>query len=216
MKNVSIVYTHWAENTERSQIMRESFASLLRTAPEAEIIVCDNGGSYDDSRFLMCLCDKGLVASYTRFRKNMHFYYARNDALRRASRDFIAVSDNDILFEAGWLEECVGWLEKTPGKYLATPIAPDPMNAARAVRWAGEANGWRLNYRAGSNIWVMRRSSFEEIGPFDAHRVSGSKWCDRYGRLGYTVGVMPIPKAKDLAFRKGYNFALATDLKRAL
>ncbi len=206
MDKTSIIFTHWGMNEERSRIMRESMESLLRTAPEAEIIVCDNGGSYGDSTYLLQLCQMKKISSYTRYRENMHFFYARNDALRRASRSYIAISDNDILFTARWLEECIEWLEQTPGKYLATPIKADWMNGIRPDRWKGELNGWKLNQRAGSNIWVMRREDYQTIGDFDAVAVAGSKWTDRYVRLGYLMGVMPVPKAFDMAFRSGYNF----------
>lgn len=213
MQEVSIVYTHWAQNEERSRIMRESFESLLRTTSGCEIIVCDNGGSYGDSQYFLSLCNKGTIASYTRYRENMHFYYARNDALRRCSRAHIVVSDNDILFTGDWLEECVGWLERTPGQYMATPIKADWMNGIRPDRWKGEVNGWLLNQRAGSNIWVMRHSDFKLIGEFDCIAVAGSKWTDRYVRMGYLMGVMPHPKAFDMAFRSGYNFNLAVEKK---
>jgi glycosyltransferase involved in cell wall biosynthesis len=205
MENTSIVYTHWAMNPERSRLMQQSFQSLLDTAPDAEIIVVDNGGSSLDSLYFLKLCHEGKIASYTRYRSNMHFAYARNDGLRRASREYIAVSDNDIVFQPGWLEECVQWLKDANGKFLATPIQPDPMNAARPGRWVGEVHGWKLNTRAGSNIWVMHRDSFQEIGPFEIHHIAGSLWCDRYRGLGYAVGVMPVSKAKDMALREGYN-----------
>ncbi len=205
MEKVSIIYTHWAMNELRSKLMRESMESLLRTAPDAEIIVCDNGGSYEDSEYLMRLCHEGKIASYTRYRQNQHFYYARNDALRRASGKYIAVSDNDILFTTDWLKDCLDWLARTPGKYMATPIKADWMNGIRPDRWKGELNGWLLNQRAGSNIWVMRREDYEAIGDFDAVAVAGSKYVDRYVRMGYLMGVMPVPKAFDMGFRHGYN-----------
>ena len=185
--------------------MRDSMESLLRTAPSAEIIVCDNGGSYEDSEYLLRLCDTGRIASYTRYRENMHFFYARNDGLRRASRKWLAVSDNDILFAEGWLAGCVLWLSGAPGKYLATPIKADWMNGIRPDRWKGELNGWKLNQRAGSNIWVMRKEDYAAIGEFDIHPAAGSKWCDKFVRMGYLMGVMPTPKAFDMAFRAGYN-----------
>ena len=123
---LSIIYTHWAMNDERSRTMRESFYTLLDTVPNAEIIVIDNGGSYEDSCWFLKLTDLGYVASYTRYRDNMHFAYARNDGLKRTSKDYIAICDNDIRFEEGWAEECIEWLSKNPGKYFVTPIAPDP------------------------------------------------------------------------------------------
>jgi glycosyltransferase involved in cell wall biosynthesis len=185
--------------------LSRSIESLIDTVPDAEIIVADNGESIADSLYLLHLTHQKKLASYTRYRENMHFYYARNDCLKRASRDYIAISDNDILFSPGWAEECIEFLEKNPGKFLATPIEPDPMNAVRKIRWAGEQGGWRLNYRAGSNIFVMRRADYEVIGDFLKSPIAGSKWVDTYVRLGYTMACMPDPKAFDMALREGYR-----------
>jgi len=136
----------------------------------------------------------------------MHFYYARNDGLKRASGEYIVIMDNDILLEKGWLEDCIQWLKGTQGKFFATPIAPDPMNNVREGRWRGVENGWKLNTRAGSNIWVGHRDSFAEVGEFIQHTKAGSRWCDSMVCVGYLMGVMPEPKATDMALRKGYNF----------
>ncbi len=185
--------------------MRDCVNSLIATAPNAEIFVIDNGGSLEDSRWLLERNESGEIACYIRNRKNMSFHYARNQAMKICTGDYIAISDNDILYKEGWLEDCIGFLERNPGNYLATSIPADPMNAIRLVRWKGEVDGWRLNYRAGSNSFVMRRSDFEKIGFFEAIKVSGSKYVDRYNRLGYTMAINPEQKAYDMGFRNGYN-----------
>lgn len=205
MAKVSVIITHWAMNKERSDIMRKSLKSLFETTPEAEIIVVDNGGSLEDSLWLAEMCNAGKIACYIKNRNNMHFGYARNQALKLSSGEYICIADNDILYKDGWLEECIDFLERNEGKYLATPLRPDPMNR-RQIRWVGEVDGWKLNERAGSNCWVMRRGDLEVIGVFDVHRIAGSKWVDRYRKLHYAMACMPEPKCEDLAFRAGYNF----------
>lgn len=208
MEKASIVYVHYAMNGERSQIMRYSLNSLFNSIDYNfhEIIVVDNGGDFKDSEFLMENCQMGKIACYIKNRRNMHFGYARNQGLKIATSDWIAVSDNDIEFQKGWLEECQDFLKNNKGKYLATPIKADRLNGyLRKDRWKGEIGGWRLNERAGSNIWLMRRRDFKHIGYFERHRIAGSLWTDKYVRKGYLMAVMPQPKAKDLGFRKGYN-----------
>lgn len=210
MAKVSIIVTHWAQDQERSETMRKSLMSLVLTAREAEIIVVDNGDSWEDSRDLLQLADDGDIACYVRNRKNMHFGYARNQGIKMATGEYLVVSDNDIEYKAGWLQDCIEFLERNPGKYLATPLACDPMNR-REARWQGEIDGWKLNMRAGSNCTVMRRSDFDIIGWYEQHRIAGSRWTDRYVRLGYLMAVMPEPKAVDMGFRKGYNFNIAVE-----
>ena len=202
---VSIIVVHWAQDEKRSRAMYQTILSLAQTAPNAEIIVVDNGGSDSDSNFLLREASSGHIACYVRNRKNMHFGYARNQGIKLSSGDFLVVADNDILYFDGWLEKTISFLKKNKGKYLATPLRCDPMNN-RKTRWMGEADGWRLNMRAGSNCTVMRREDFEKIGWYEQHRIAGSKWTDRYVRMGYLMAVMPEPKAHDLGFRKGYNF----------
>lgn len=213
MAKVSIIITHWAQNEGRSEIMRVSFESLFRSlAPDsAEVIVIDNGGSLEDSKWLLEHANVGNIACYIRNRKNLHFWYARNQGLRLAQGDYLVIADNDIAYHPGWLEECLEWLQGHPGKYLVTPIAADWINRVRPVRWCGELDGWKLNFRAGSNVFMMTRAQFQEIGFFDQHRIAGSKYTDRYVRMGYKMALMPTPKAFDLGFRNGYN--LNTELE---
>lgn len=203
---VSIIVTHYSSDEDRSFMLFESIMSLIKTAPNAEIIVVDNGGSEDDSRLLLKLNEQGKIACYIRNRKNLNYWGARNQALKICTGDYIVISDDDIKYEPGWLEECLEWLKRNEGKYLCSPLPPDPMNKNRDIRWAGEQDGWRLNYRAGSNSFLMSRESFEDIGFFLQDRRSGSLWTDAFCNKGYTMAMMPEPKALDLGFRKGFNF----------
>ena len=202
---VSVIIAHWAQDAERSETMRMSLTSLFQTAPNAEIFIVDNGGSLLDSQWLLEQASSGFIACYIRNRNNMHFGYARNQALKLCEGEYIVIADNDILFQHGWLEECIAFLERNPGKYIATPIAVDQMNT-KDSRWNGSVDGWRLNYRAGSNCFVMRRSDWEEIGFFEAHRLAGSLFCNKFVKLGYCVAVMPKSRVVDMGFRKGFNF----------
>lgn len=205
---VSIIVTHYAMNQERSDIMRQSIKSLIKTAKQAEIIVIDNGDSKEDSEFLLDKCVKGHIACYIRNRKNMQFWHARNQGLKICTGDYIVIADNDIDYISGWLEGCLKWLKKNKdkGKYLCSPLEADPMNRHREIRWDGEQDGWRLNWRAGSNVFMGTREAFDEIGYFLEDRRSGSLWCDAFGRLGYRVALMPEPSAFDLGIRKGFDF----------
>jgi len=205
MPRVSIIITHWAMDESRSEIMRTSLLSLFDTIKDVEVFVVDNGDNLSDSKWLLEQTHTGQIACYVRNRKNMHFAYARNQALKLCSGEYIVIADNDILYRDGWLEECIAFLDAHPGNYMATPLEADPMNSIRSVRWKGEIDGWRLNYRAGSNCFIMRRKDFEKFGYFKIHRIAGSLYFDRTTRLGYSIACMPQPKAFDMALRKGYN-----------
>lgn len=151
----------------------------------------------------------GRIACYVRNRNNMNFAWARNQAYDLSTGDFIAITDNDIEYKEGWLDECVMFLEMNEGKYLCSPLHHDPANA-KPSRWDGEVDGWKLNYRAGSNCFMVRADDYDEIGGWDyQHNKPGSEFCDRFGRLGYRVAMMPEAKAVDLGLRKGFDFKQA-------
>ena len=218
MKFTSIIITHWAGSEERSGLLRRSLTSLFETVKDlpTERIVVDNGGNIEDSKYLLDLVEEGKINTYIRNQNNMHFGFARNQALRICNGDYIAVCDNDIIYETDWLKYCLEVLEANPDrKIYATPV----YNVAhwRSKYWQGEvqANGhiYKLNMRAGSNCWVTRREDFEEIGGFIIHRIAGSKWTDTAVRKGYLAAVTPSIMVNDNGFRRGYDLNDAKPVK---
>jgi GT2 family glycosyltransferase len=188
----------------------------MYTKAPYELIVVDNGEKMEDSQFLLEQTGYGHINTYIRNHNNMHFAFARNQALRICNGDYIAVVDNDIIYNPGWLEACIDVLEQNPDeKIYATPV----YNVAhwRPKYWHGEvyANGriYRLNMRAGSNCFVVRREDFEKIGHFLIHRVAGTKWTNEAVRLGYHAAVTPEIMVNDFGFRKGYNLNDAKPVK---
>jgi glycosyltransferase involved in cell wall biosynthesis len=190
--------------------MKKTLESLkMYTKLPYELIMVDNGGNIEDSKFLLDLTDKGDINTYIRNHNNMHFGFGRNQGLRVCNGDYIAICDDDIIFNPGWLEACLEVLEAYPDrKIYATPI----YNVAhwRPKYWSPEILNvkgqlYRLNRRAGSNCWVMKRENFEEVGDFWVHRVAGTKWTNRAGALGYWAAVTPNIMVNDFGFRLGYN-----------
>lgn len=198
-------------NDARSELMRKSINSLIKTTAklDIELMVGDNGGSMSDSSFLLELTDFGSIACYTRYRNNIHFPKLRNEMMQKATGDYIVIVDNDIVFNEGWLEDCIDFLLSNPGKYMATPLTPDSMGVKVRYQMA-PVDGWDIHLRAGSNCFVMSRESFEEIGLFDLHNVAGSKYVDRYIKLGYKMACSPFPKAFDYGLRSGYDYKRPT------
>lgn len=210
MKFTSIVFVHWSMNDDRSRTMRRSMNSLLESVKNmpTEIIVIDNGDNMDDTNYLLDLACTKKINTYIRNANNMHFGFARNQGLKICNGDYIAIVDNDIIYNTDWLETCVGVLEDNPDKKIyATPV----YNVAhwRPKYWQGEVQSkgrtFKLNMRAGSNCWVMRRKDFEEVGGFIIHRIAGTKWTNNAVRKGYLAAVTPDIMVNDYGFRRGYN-----------
>jgi len=175
MKYTSIVMTCYRKGRYgRDEIFKKSIQSLLEnTTGEYELILIDNTQQ-----------NKGLGA-------------ARNLGASMAKGDYLVITDDDIEFKKGWLDECVNMIE-LGDKFMATPV-----HQPRIAKWELDPfQGYRQNYRTGSNCMVMRRSAFDEIGLFNNKSVptDGMNYADRISRAGYTFLITKEPLAVDMAF----------------
>lgn len=212
---VSIIWTHYAMNDVRSEMARASLETLIETTKNVpcEIIVVDNGNNLRDSKHFLELAHKNKIQHYIRNAENLHFSYARNQGILLAQGEYVAIVDNDILFDHKWLQLCIGMLEQFPDKKFIASIIYYPYTSATLDKryHAGTIQGkyeYKLNQRAGSNCMVMKKKVFEEIGVFPLHHIGGSHFTDNLVRGGY-VTILPPEKfrymAKDCGLRRGYN-----------
>ena len=219
---VSIIFVHWAMDEYRSQLARASLKSLQDSIKSsAEIIVVDNGGNVEDSKFFVEECEAKRIALYIKNSDNMHFGFARNQAIQAASGNWIAVVDNDIIYRDSWLEYCLTMLRvHKEKKLIASPInypyvhKQDPRWRHGTIQVKGKT--CNLTERAGSNCMVMRKEVFNEVGFFRLHRISGSYFTDDLVRKGYLVITPEVNWAFDAALRRGYNFKQNAEVTRTL
>jgi len=201
----SIIFVHYGANEARDRLGKESFESLYESVKHlpVEMIVVDNGNG--DSQFFLDATDKGKITHYIRNTDNLWFGYARNQALDISTGEFICIVDNDLKYEKGWLEECLGFLKQTKGqKLFTTPLWVDrahlkPKYYKNPIELNNE---WHLvNTFAGSNCWVMHREDYEKIGGFENHYIAGTKWLQKSCKLGYAA-IIPIkPKAEHIGLK---------------
>ena len=222
MKIISLIITYYSTNEERFSFLKQSLESLYQTINylPVEILVVDNGSRIDDSKYLLELVHNGKINTYIRNNLNLHFGMARNQGLNLCNGDFICIADSDILYGQGWLDKCLTVLDAFPDeKIYATPI----YNVAHWLPkfWDPKVlkvgnDTYRLNKRAGSNCFVMRRQDFEEVGDFKVHRVAGTKWTEEAREKGYLAAVTPERMVIDMGFRKGYNHKAVIPIKQIL
>ncbi len=215
MKHCSIIISHYGlfddfgtehKGISRSAIMRQCLESLKETTDyPAEIIVVDNGGSPDDSEYLIQKVREGLINTLIRNKENMGFAYAWNQGVRLATGEYLCFTCNDILFKKGWLSSCINLLEKySDKKFIVAPfISKDKDNASCNK---GFMDGNRINSMAGSNCMLMTYDIYYKSAEFPHHRVGGSIWQRRMIRTGYLVVVPPVNMAEHIAEGKGVNF----------
>jgi len=199
-------------NSERSLLSRFSLRSLQNSLnTPCEIIVVDNGESLEDSQFYLKEVHEKRIAQYLRFNENTHFGYARNQAIKLCSGDFIAIVDNDLAYQNNWLEACLAAITEHPDKKLIASPLDYPTNVLREKYNQGEllvrGKKYKLSMRAGSNVFVMTRKTWEEIGEFQLHRIAGSYFTDSLVKAGYLTAVTPSQMATDIGIRRGYNLS---------
>lgn len=219
---VSIIFIHWGMSEYRSQLARTSLKSLQGTIHSScEIIVVDNGGNLEDSKFFLEECDKKNISLYIRNADNLHFAFARNQALLASTANWICIVDNDIIYKNKWLEWCLTMLRTHPDKKLIASPINYPYVHQRDPRWRHgtiqvKGKSCNLTERAGSNCFLMRRETLKEIGLFKLHRIAGSYYTDALVKAGYLVITPEVNWAFDAALRRGYNIKKDIPFERTL
>ena len=170
-----VMITHRSDNPDRREITRQSIESLYDTVDNENEIIVLN--NEDDT-----------------------LGRARNIAIKATQGEYLVICDDDILFKPGWLEECIK-LVNMGEKFMATPV-----HQIRIKRWELEpVNGFRCNYRTGSNCMVMKRSTFNDVGWFGeklGFDNVGKRYANTIVRKGYSFLITKEPMAIDLGFKK--------------
>src|SRR5438552_8850672 len=104
MASVAAVVPHW----NRRELLETSLASLkAQRRGFDEIIVADNG-SNDDS----AVTAERAGARVLRLGRNLGFAAAVNRGIEAARADWVAILNNDVTLEPGWLAELLTAAEK--------------------------------------------------------------------------------------------------------
>ena len=223
LKNyTSIILSHKALNEFRSDLMRTSLMSLISTVKHlpVEIIVVDNGDNENDSKFLLNLCQKRLINCYIRNSEDMNAGFAGNQARDMAKGENVLGTCNDILYQQGWLDECLKILNHFPDqeKVFVSPI--DYPGGLQKRYHVGnvtiEGKIYKKSTRAGSNCMLMRRVQLDKLGYAPIHRKDGAIFIDRMIQAGFFGVVTQADMVTDAGYRKGRNFNEILPIKRTL
>lgn len=215
MKHCSIIICHYSKVDDfgtdhgkgiRTEFLKKTIESLKKTIDyPAEIIVIDNGGSPDDSEYLLSEARNGFINTLIRNKNNMGFAYAWNQGARLATGQYLCFTCNDIEFLPKWLSTCVRLLEKYKDKrlFVAPFISKDKDNASCNKGLIDEN---RLNSMAGSSCLLIDYQTFKDSGEFPHHRVGGSIWHRRMIRNGFLSVAPPDNLARHTGESKGIDF----------
>ena len=223
-RSISIIVCHYSKIDDfdaqaagknppnRSDLLRICIESVIaNTNFPAELIVMDNGGSPDDSDYLLGQARAGKL-THVRFPANMHFAFAWNQGAKLATGSHLAFICNDIEVLPNWLYECMRILEENKDAVIACPfITYDKRRYTTVLQ-----NSDRQNPRSGSNCLVISRELFYKIGEWPVHRVGGTIWYNRLYKMGIKTVAPPADLAHDKGWRHGVAFNMKIEVKKKL
>ena len=209
MEIVSIIFVHYSMDEDRNQLARQSYLSLAESTKDlpCELIVVDNGGDYEMSEFFLKETEAKRITHYIRNADNVWFGQGRNQGLRIATGEYLVVVDDDLIYQKDWLKICLDVLKQTKGQKLMVtpmPILSCHKRCIRKEEFIYDGKKYLINWRVGSNCWLMHKKDYENIGEFIDHHFSGTKWTNRYSTKGYGLVVVPGELVKDCGDSSGY------------
>lgn len=175
--------------TVRPTTLRASVESIQRqTHADLEIIVVAQG-----SDPALRSVTEELAASDPRIRivwlEHGNLSAARNAGVAAGTGDIVAVTDDDCEADSRWVELMVEIFRQRPevgfigGELVAPPARPFtistcPSAQVKEIFYKPSESGWEAPhgfYVIGANL-SMRRSVFEQVGPFDPSLGAGTRY----------------------------------------
>ena len=175
----TVVQVAWSPIAHRMKAMKQCMESLRRcTKYPYQWVVVDNGPA-EQTEFIRQLGpDVHIVPKV-----NCCPPVGRNRGAGCANTDYVAFVDNDVLFYEDWLAEAIGILEKYGDRKLI--VAPIDCRILRKHK-TGQLDGYCLSSFGASFCWVMRRTTYEEVGPWnETDSVEDYDYSRRAIPLGY-------------------------------
>jgi GT2 family glycosyltransferase len=180
----SVILVTWALDDYRMNLLAHTIESLrLHTDAPYRLIVVDNGLEPQTRYLRSILPDVHIVNKI-----NQGPGLGRNQGAAIATTPYLAFVDNDVSFCQDWLPHSLAVLEEFPDtKMIVQPGKSRTMNDQETC--AGVLpNGCPTYTLAGGWLWVMRRATFLDVGPFVSNEfdaIEDRNWCIRAREKGY-------------------------------
>jgi glycosyltransferase involved in cell wall biosynthesis len=200
---VDIIVPVWNRPVES----RACLAALADHAPEARLVMVNNGSERETERildeFAEALDDRAMLIATDRALESVA---ALNIGLERSSAPVAVLVQEGVAFGPGWLAPLVDVLSLRADAGLVVP------NGALSGR--GRPGGVRETDHGSFSAMVMRRELFDRIGGFDLE-LDGGLWAlkdysRRSEQAGFRTMTVPVP---DLTVTPPRH--LGSSLKRA-
>lgn len=197
---VSVILISWGPTALRMKMLRQTIAGLRQcTKIPYQFIIVDNGPVEHTEYIRLVQPDVHIVNPV-----NLGPGVARNMGAQAATTPYLAFIDNDLGFYDGWLERALSLLTEFETEFPHAIVAPGrskPMK--RRCHQLGERDGCELYGLAAGWCLVMRKATFDCVGPFlgsDVHPIEDREWGYRARRHG---GIFLCPAGPKVRHRGG-------------
>ena len=184
-----IVITH-----NRLAYTRQCIQSILKKTDYRpyEIIVVDSHSTDGTIQYLSNLRKQEIIQGLVLLDENRGAGYAMNQGLKRAHGKYLVRTDNDMIYNAGWLSALVDALERIPQSLLQVTVFGEVVGDGRKGGFspANTINGVIINpvLIGGCNM-AFTRATWEELGPFDnVPFAEDGLYCCKAQERGYIIG----------------------------
>lgn len=157
-----------------------------------EIIIVDNDSTPETVYFLQKLEHKGLINKAIFLKANKGPGYSMNQGIKVAKGNYLIRSDNDMVYNRGWLTGLVESLQRIPKALLQVAVFAELVLDGQKGGFSSEnaINGIIINpVNIGGCNMALTRASYQELGPFSHDMFAEDGICCTKARqLNYTIG----------------------------
>jgi glycosyltransferase involved in cell wall biosynthesis len=174
--NTSIIMAHYSEDEDRDAVaLRCIHAIQPYRREDTEFILVCNGYYPNLSVYADIYFEREVDASPGK---------SFNIGARIAKGNVLVFMCDDILVNDNWLDECRDIVLNHP-RYMVTPTYP----RKRKYHELPMVDGYYVNHRVGSDIIIMTREQFNDVGEWDEVNpmYDGSNYINRRVQKGYAV-----------------------------
>ncbi|AZR72017.1 hypothetical protein BBF96_00505 [Anoxybacter fermentans] len=157
-----------------------------------EIIVVDNNSTDGTVEYLTDLKNRGIIEKLILLDKNYGAGYATNEGIKHAKGFYLIRSDNDMVYNRGWLTALIDGLKRIPKSLLQVAVFGELMEDGQRAGFLPEniINGVILNLvNIGGCNMAFTRETYEDLGPFDnVMFTEDGLYCFKAKQKGYIIG----------------------------
>jgi len=186
---ISLILTTCCTTDYRLSLLKLSIKSLRDNTimKDKQWIICDNGDNRQTEYLKTLKPDRHIV-----FNGNKGIAHARNAGADASTGNYICFIDGDLVYRPNWMRTLKRLLDNDSRKLIASGMVNE--SAREGYRYAIDHSlHWQLWAKANSGCLLMKRSTWEEVGPWADFWKLGSSFHRKANKKRYKF-IIPTPE----------------------